>query len=88
MWGAVGKNDGNESQAINFVTQVFRNVAVLPKDSRESSHVFYKKAQGDVLLNYENEVILAAQQGKIDVSYEVPDNRPIAKLFLWYDREF
>ncbi|MBK1988809.1 sulfate ABC transporter substrate-binding protein [Sphaerospermopsis aphanizomenoides BCCUSP55] len=72
LWGAVAKNGGNESQALNFVTQVFRNVVILPKDARESSDVFYKKNQGDVLLNYENEVILAAQQGKTDVSYEVP----------------
>ncbi|AFZ55680.1 sulfate ABC transporter substrate-binding protein [Anabaena cylindrica FACHB-243] len=72
LWGAITKNGGNETQAQNFVTQVFRNVAVLPKDARESSDVFYKKGQGDVLLNYENEVILAAQQGKTDVSYEVP----------------
>lgn len=72
LWGAVTKNGGNESQALSFVTQVFRNVAVLPKDARESSDVFYKKGQGDVLLNYENEVILATQQGKTDTSYVVP----------------
>lgn len=72
LWGAVAKNGGTETQALNFVTQVFKNVVVLPKDARESSDVFYKKNQGDVLLNYENEVILAAQQGKTDVSYEVP----------------
>lgn len=72
LWGAVTKNGGSEAQALSFVTQVFRNVAVLPKDARESSDVFYKKGQGDVLLNYENEVILATQQGKTDTSYEVP----------------
>ncbi|OUL21386.1 sulfate-binding protein [Nostoc sp. RF31YmG] len=72
LWGAIAKNSGNESQARNFVTQVFKNVVVLPKDARESSDAFYKKGQGDVLLNYENEVILAAQQGKTDTSYEVP----------------
>ncbi|WP_016949938.1 sulfate ABC transporter substrate-binding protein [Anabaena sp. PCC 7108] len=72
LWGAVTKNGGNESQALNFVTQAFKNVVVLPKDARESSDAFYKKGQGDVLLNYENEVILAAQQGKTDTSYEVP----------------
>jgi sulfate/thiosulfate-binding protein len=72
LWGAVTKNGGNESQAFNFVRQVFRNVVVLPKDARESSDAFYKKGQGDVLLNYENEVILAAQQGKTDTSYTVP----------------
>lgn len=72
LWGAVTKNGGNETQALKFVNDVFRNVVVLPKDARESSDAFYKKGQGDVLLNYENEVILAAQQGKTDVSYEVP----------------
>jgi sulfate transport system substrate-binding protein len=65
------------------VTEVFRNVPVLPKDSRESSLVFYKKTQGDMLLNYENEVILAAQQGKIDVSYEVPDIGSFSKVFVY-----
>ncbi len=72
LWGAVTKTGGNEKQAFDFVSQVFNNVVVLPKDARESSDAFYKKGQGDVLLNYENEVILAAQQGKTDTSYEVP----------------
>lgn len=72
LWGAIAKNGGNENQALNFVQQVFRNVVVLPKDARESSDAFYKKNQGDVLLNYENEVILAAQQGKTDTTYVVP----------------
>lgn len=65
------------------MTEVFRNVAVLPKDSRESSHVFYKTTQGDMLLNYENEVILAAQQGKIDLSYEVPGIGSFCKVFVY-----
>ncbi|MFK0732104.1 MAG: sulfate ABC transporter substrate-binding protein [Gloeotrichia echinulata HAB0833] len=72
LWGAVTKTGGNETQAFNFVSQVFKNVVVLPKDARQSSDAFYKKGQGDVLLNYENEVLLAAQQGKTDTSYEVP----------------
>ena len=72
LWGAVVKNGGNESQALKFVTNVFKNVVVLPKDVRESSDAFYKKGKGDVLLNYENEVILAAQQGKTDTTYTIP----------------
>ncbi|WP_174763391.1 sulfate ABC transporter substrate-binding protein [Aphanizomenon sp. UHCC 0183] len=72
LWGAIVKNGGNDTQALKFVTNVFKNVVVLPKDARESSDAFYKKGQGDVLLNYENEVILAAQQGKTDISYIVP----------------
>jgi sulfate/thiosulfate transport system substrate-binding protein len=72
LWGAITKTGGNENQAINFVTQVFRNVPVLAKDAREASDIFYKKGQGDVLLNYENEVILAAQQGQTSPSYTIP----------------
>ncbi|MTJ16780.1 sulfate ABC transporter substrate-binding protein [Dolichospermum sp. UHCC 0406] len=72
LWGSVVKNGGNDAQALKFVTDVFKNVVVLPKDARESSDAFYKKGQGDVLINYENEVILAAQQGKTDTSYIIP----------------
>ena len=72
LWGSVVKNGGNDTQALKFVTDVFKNVVALPKDARESSDAFYKKGQGDVLINYENEVILAAQQGKTDTSYIIP----------------
>ena len=72
LWGALVRNGGNETQALKFVTDVFKNVVVLPKDAREASDAFYKKGQGDALLNYENEVILAAQQGKTDTSYIIP----------------
>jgi len=72
LWGSVTQNRGSDTQALKFVEQVFKNVVVLPKDAREASDAFYKKGQGDVLLNYENEVILAAQQGKTDTSYVVP----------------
>ena len=72
LWGAIAQTGGNEAKATEFVTQVYRNVAVLPKDAREASDVFYKKGQGDVLLNYENEVILAAQRGETKPFYVVP----------------
>ena len=72
LWGSVVKNRGSEAQAIKYVTDVFRNVPVLARDAREASDTFYKKGQGDVLINYENEVILAAQQGRTSPSYTVP----------------
>jgi len=64
LWGSVTKNGGNEAAARNFVNQVYRNVPVLPKDDSEASDIFYKQGQGDVLINYENEVILAGLQGQ------------------------
>jgi sulfate/thiosulfate transport system substrate-binding protein len=63
LWGSVTQAGGTETQAQSYTEKVFKNVPVLPKDSRESSDVFYKQGQGDVLINYENEVLLAKQQG-------------------------
>jgi sulfate/thiosulfate transport system substrate-binding protein len=63
LWSGVAQTGGTEAQATTFVEQVFKNVPVLPKDAREASDVFYKQGQGDVLINYENEVLLAKQQG-------------------------
>lgn len=54
------------------MTQIYQNVPVLPKDARESTDVFFTRGQGDVLINYENEVILAAQKGEA-LPYVVPD---------------
>jgi sulfate/thiosulfate transport system substrate-binding protein len=64
VWGAVTENGGDDAQAEAFTTQVFENVPVLPKDAREATDVFFKQGQGDVLINYENEAILAEQKGE------------------------
>lgn len=83
LWGAVTQAGGSEQQAQEFVEQVFRNVPVLPKDARESSDVFYKQGQGDILINYENEVILAKQQGDkqpyfVPTDYNISIDSPVA----------
>ncbi len=72
LWGSTAKTGGDDTKALAFTTKVFKNVPVLPKDSRESSDVFFKQGQGDVLINYENEVILAKQNGQ-NLPYVVPD---------------
>jgi sulfate transport system substrate-binding protein len=71
LWGSVTENGGNEAQAQAFVQRVYRNAPVLGKDAREVSDIFFNKNQGDVLLNYEHEVILAAQQGERS-TYVIP----------------
>lgn len=64
LWGAVSQTGGGEAKALEYVTQVFRNAPILAKDARELSDIFFKKNQGDVLINYENEVVLASQKGE------------------------
>jgi sulfate/thiosulfate transport system substrate-binding protein len=63
LWGSVAQTGGNDPKAIAFTESVLKNTPVLPKDARESSDVFYKQGQGDVLINYENEVLLARLRG-------------------------
>lgn len=77
LWGAMIQAGESETAALNFVETIYKNVPVLPKNARESSDVFYKQGQGDVLINYENEVILAQQQGE-EQSYVVPTDYNIS----------
>jgi len=72
LWGSISQTGGNESQAKAFVRSVYRNVDNLPKDAREASDVFLKRGQGDVLLNYENEAILARRSGELKAPFLVP----------------
>lgn len=72
LWGSVTQTGGDEKQAQELTARVYKNAPVLPKDSREASDVFFKQGQGDALLNYENEMILAAQKGE-KLPYIVPD---------------
>ncbi|MBF2007307.1 MAG: sulfate ABC transporter substrate-binding protein [Chlorogloeopsis fritschii C42_A2020_084] len=72
LWNSAIKPGGGEDKALDFVTTVYSNVPILTKDAREATDAFAKQGQGDVLINYENEVILAQQKGgKVD--YVVPD---------------
>ncbi|MBD1921391.1 sulfate ABC transporter substrate-binding protein [Microcoleus sp. FACHB-831] len=72
LWGSVTRTGGDDAKALDFTNKVFKNVPVLPRDAREASDAFFKQGQGDVLINYENEVILAAQNGQ-KLPYVVPD---------------
>ncbi|MEB3256165.1 MAG: sulfate ABC transporter substrate-binding protein [Synechococcaceae cyanobacterium] len=72
LWGSVTQAGGSEAQARAYVSSVYRNVENLPKDAREATDAFLKRGQGDVLLNYENEAILARQLGELKQPFIVP----------------
>jgi sulfate transport system substrate-binding protein len=71
LWGAITQSGGDESQARRFITGVYKNAEVLPKDAREATDAFVKRNKGDVLLNWETEAILARQQGEWRVPVKV-----------------
>ncbi|WP_239121451.1 MULTISPECIES: sulfate ABC transporter substrate-binding protein [Spirulina sp. CCY15215] len=83
LWGAIAQSGKDDGAADAFTTAVYKNVPVLPKNAREASDLFYKQSQGDVLINYENEVLLAAQQGDVQpyvipTDYNISIDNPIA----------
>ncbi len=72
LWGSVTKTGADETKALDLTTKVIKNAPILPRDAREASDVFFKQGQGDALINYENEMILAGQNGE-KLPYIVPE---------------
>jgi sulfate/thiosulfate-binding protein len=90
LWGFITENGGSEEDAQAFVTDAYANVPVLPRDAREATDAFFTQGQGDALINYENEVILASLQGN-DLPYVIPDDNisidnPIAVVDAYVDQ--
>jgi sulfate/thiosulfate-binding protein len=95
-YGHVLATGGSEADAQAYLTKFFGNVAALPGSGRDATTAF-TSGNGDVLLSYENEAILARQSGA-DFDYIVPsedllienpgtvttDASPKAKKFLTY----
>ena len=53
---------GNADKARSFVADLYKHVPVLDSSGRGSSVTFTKRGLGDVLLNWENEALLALKQ--------------------------
>jgi sulfate/thiosulfate transport system substrate-binding protein len=70
-YGAQLEQGKSPEQAKQYLADLFDNVPVLDKSARESLQTF-SSGKGDVLLGYENEAILAQQQGE-ELDYIVPE---------------
>ena len=70
-YGAQLEQGKSPEQAKEYLATLFDNVPVLDKSARESLQTF-SSGKGDVLLGYENEAILAQQQGE-ELDYVIPD---------------
>ena len=69
-WAHVVGNGGTDQEAEQFVTDLLGNTPALPASAREATSAFVEGDQ-DVLLSYENEAILAKQNGEA-IDYVVP----------------
>jgi sulfate/thiosulfate transport system substrate-binding protein len=62
-WGyALRKPGGNDATAKEFVTKIFKNVAVLDSGARGSTTTFVERGIGDVFISWENEAFLAVKE--------------------------
>jgi sulfate transport system substrate-binding protein len=70
-YGAQLEQGKSPEEAKQYISQLFEHVPVLDKSARESLQTF-SSGKGDALLGYENEAILAQQEGE-ELDYVVPD---------------
>jgi sulfate transport system substrate-binding protein len=70
-YGAQITQGKSETEAVDYLKAMFKNVAVQDKSARDALATF-TGGKGDVLIAYENEAIAAQQAGE-DVDYTIPD---------------
>ena len=70
-YGQVISSGGTEQEAEQYVEAFFKNVVTLPGSGRDATTAFLG-GTGDVLMAYENEAILAAQNDE-PFEYEIPE---------------
>jgi len=58
-WGYAAKKNGGDAAAKDFVAKLYKNVLVLDTGARGATTTFVERGQGDVLLAWENEALLA-----------------------------
>jgi sulfate/thiosulfate transport system substrate-binding protein len=90
LWNSVTQSGQSETAAQEFVQNLYRRVPVLARDAQEATSTFFRQGEGDVLLNYENEVLLAIARG-VPLDYQIPPvniaiETPIAILDRHVDR--
>ena len=71
-WGYAQRKYGSPQQAKLFLAKLFRNVPVLDSGARGATTTFVERGQGDVLIAWENEALLATNKlgkGKFDIVY-------------------
>jgi len=61
-WEFAKRKYGSDAQAKEFVTKLFKNVAVLDSGARGSTTTFVQRGIGDVFISWENEAFLALKE--------------------------
>jgi sulfate transport system substrate-binding protein len=71
-WGAVIYRGGTEAQAREYLTRLYRQVAVLDPGARTATTTFADEKLGDVHLTWENEALLETEASAGDLQIVYP----------------
>src|SRR5437773_4501971 len=73
-WGfELRRSKGDEAKAKEFVRRLYKNVPVLDTGARGATTTFIERGIGDVLINWENEILLGAKEmGKDKFEIVIP----------------
>jgi sulfate/thiosulfate-binding protein len=87
-WGyALKANNGDEEKAKAFVAALYKNVPVLDSGARGSSTTFVERGIGDVLINWENELLLTKKLQPDEFEIVVPSLSILAEpTVAWVDK--
>jgi len=80
-WGyALKQSGGDETKAKEFITKLYKNVPVLDSGARGATTTFVERGIGDVLINWENEILLGGGElGKDRFDIVVPPQSILAE---------
>ncbi|ALB64556.1 sulfate transporter subunit [Cronobacter condimenti 1330] len=80
-WGyALHHNNGDQEKAQEFVKALYKNVEVLDSGARGATNTFVERGIGDVLIAWENEALLAANElGKDKFEIVTPSESILAE---------
>jgi sulfate transport system substrate-binding protein len=70
-WGWAAKKYGGDAGAKDYIGKLFKNVPVLDTGARGATTTFVERGQGDVLLAWENEALLALAEGDGKDKFEI-----------------
>jgi len=71
-WGSVIDRGGTETQALQYLRQLYQHVPVLDTGARDATNTFTQEKLGDVHLTWENEALLETQEYRGDLEIVYP----------------
>jgi sulfate transport system substrate-binding protein len=83
-WGQVRAKGGNDADALDFVSKLYKNVPVLARGGRDATGIFLQRNMGDVLVTFESEVVSVDNEfgkGRVDAihpSASIVAENPVA----------